>query len=420
MSHGRKGGRASRGEFGATLGLLALALALPLGLMIFNPTLMFERGWEQFLGTGLYFFATFTLAYVLWGLRREERAFLEAPAWLDQSQTINPADDRTLAARLRQISQTSDPAQRASLSQLMEVNAEASSLDQEQSEGRFVLTRYVLYLLPVIGFIGTVEGISKALMEISRVLPMVKELDGFLNNLTSVTAALQKAFDSTLLALFLSASLMLIQTMVHRRAEKFLALVDRWVVENWLPRLAGSASGPVDIAEFAVQTTAALEALAARMGDGLGPHVDRFAQAVAAIDRGANTIARAGEDLAGLATLVDELDDMARRGLSALARIETALTAPAEPDPQLELIRRAIERSCAATEALGTHWTATYEKSSRASQEQLARTLGSLKEALELLQVSIEQGNALYRNIVKKMLPATAYPVVAPTDEQAA
>ena len=67
-----------------------------------------------------------------------------------------------------------------SVTQLMEVNRESSGLDQEQMAGRFTLTRYILYLLPVIGFIGTVEGISKALMNISRVLPMVKNLDGFL------------------------------------------------------------------------------------------------------------------------------------------------------------------------------------------------------------------------------------------------
>ena len=85
------------------------------------------------------------------------------------------------------------------MTQLMEVNRESSGLDQEQMAGRFTLTRYILYLLPVIGFIGTVEGISRALMNISRVLPMVKNLDGFLTNLTSVTAALQIAFDSTLL-----------------------------------------------------------------------------------------------------------------------------------------------------------------------------------------------------------------------------
>ncbi len=123
------------------------------------------------------------------------------------------------------------------MNQLMEVNRESSGLDQEQMTGRFTLTRYILYLLPVIGFIGTVEGISKALMNISRVLPMVKNLDGFLTNLTSVTSALQIAFDSTLLALFLSAALMLVQTLVFRRSEDLLARVDRWVVDHVLPRV---------------------------------------------------------------------------------------------------------------------------------------------------------------------------------------
>ena len=33
----------------------------------------------------------------------------------------------------------------------------------------------------------------------------------------------------------------------------------------------------------------------------------------------------------------------------------------------------------------------------------MARSLTSLKDALELLNVSMEQGNALYRNIVKKL-----------------
>ena len=45
--------------------------------------------------------------------------------------------------------------------------------------------------------------------------------------LTGVTSALQIAFDSTLLALFLSAALMLVQTLVYRRSEDLLARIDR-------------------------------------------------------------------------------------------------------------------------------------------------------------------------------------------------
>src|SRR5207248_8251462 len=150
---------------------------------------------------------------------------------------IDPNDSRILPSRIRQLAHYLDESRTPSVGQLMEVNREGSGLDQEHVSGRFTLTRYILYLLPVIGFIGTVEGISKALMNISKVLPMVKNLDGFLTNLTGVTAALQIAFDSTLLALFLSAALMLVQTLVFRRSAELLAKVDRWVVEHVLPRV---------------------------------------------------------------------------------------------------------------------------------------------------------------------------------------
>ena len=80
----------------------------------------------------------------------------------------------------------------------------------------------------------------------------------------------------------------------------------------------------------------------------------------------------------------------------------TALSADDGPDEQLDQIRRGIDRSCAAIEALSGQFSQAFERSSRATQEQLARTLSSLKDALDLLHVSMEQGNALYRSIIKK------------------
>ncbi|HEV3162640.1 MAG TPA: hypothetical protein VGZ22_01270, partial [Isosphaeraceae bacterium] len=265
------------------------------------------------------------------------------------------------------------------------------------------------------------EGISKALMNISRVLPMVKNLDGFLNNLTSVTSALQIAFDSTLLALFLSAALMLVQTMVYRHAEDLLARVDRWVVEHVLPKVGAQspqasvlaeALGPYmerlhrDLVATSEQTAKALETLAERLGDGLGEHVSRFSASVdrlppalAGFQRGAEAIGQLGENLEGLG----EAHDSIRRCAASLGRIETALAASDGTDEQLESIQRGVDRTCAAIEALSTSIAHSFERSSRATQEQLARTLTSLKDALDLLNVSMEQGNALYRNIVKKM-----------------
>ncbi|MDB5349186.1 MAG: biopolymer transport protein [Planctomycetota bacterium] len=383
----------SRVAYPGTLAMLGLALAFPIALMIFDPTLMFERGWEQYVGTAIYAWAVLTLGNELFRLWGNEKGFNEAPAQLADPATIAEDDRRILPSRLRQIAAAHD-----SPSGRMELNREASGLDQEAAGGRFTLTRYILYLLPVIGFIGTVEGISKALMNISRVLPMVKNLDGFMGNLTSVTSALQIAFDSTLLALFLSAALMLAQTLVIRRSEDLLARVDRWVVDHVL---SAQVHAPVPAeSQFVAQLELIhrdLAALADKLGDGLGRNVDRFSVAVEGLSRGAETMGRMGDDLSGLSGAGDSL----RKGLATLSRIETALAADSGPDEQLDAIRRGVDRQVAALDNLASQWSAAFERSSKTTQDQLARTLGSLKDALDLLNVSMEQGNSLYRNIVK-------------------
>src|SRR3954453_23642744 len=63
-------------------GMLVLAVLFPVGLMVFNPTLMFERGWEQYVGTAVYLWAVLTLGRELLRLWRNEKAFHDAPQLL--------------------------------------------------------------------------------------------------------------------------------------------------------------------------------------------------------------------------------------------------------------------------------------------------------------------------------------------------
>ncbi len=440
MARGAHGMRTA--EYGVAAAMLVLALLFPIALMIFDPTLMFERGWEQYVGTGIYLWAVVTLGRELGRLWKNERAFDEAPDLLKQAQVAanrpsvtistgkSPApvsaendERRILPRRVRQLAGYIRESRSPSVTQLMEINREASGLDQEQVAGRFTLTRYILYLLPVIGFIGTVEGISRALMKISEVLPMVKELDGFLSNLTGVTAALQIAFDSTLLALFLSAALMLVQTLVYRRSEEMLARVDRWVVEHVLPKVAGSDDPTIDrlvdvigprLDEMAEKLAKVLEPAARslcdqadRLGESLrapiaefSASVGRLPEALTSFREGADAIGRLGTDFEA----IGEASESLRRGVASLARIEQAMGTVGTATDQLEEIRRGLERTGLGIESLASSWASAYERSSRATQEQLARSLTSLKDALELLNVSMEQGNALYRSIVKNMV----------------
>ena len=80
MARGAHGSHRVGYAFAAAM--LVLALLFPIGLMIFNPTLMFERGWEQYVGTGIYLWAVVTLGRELLGLWRNEKAFEEAPELL--------------------------------------------------------------------------------------------------------------------------------------------------------------------------------------------------------------------------------------------------------------------------------------------------------------------------------------------------
>jgi hypothetical protein len=89
--------------------------------------------------------------------------------------------------------------------------------------------------------------------------------------------------------------------------------------------------------------------------------------------------------------------------VSSLSRIEAVLGELPRLEAQILDMKRGLDRAGVGIESLAESWSAAYERSSRATQEQLARSLTSLKDALELLNVSMEQGNALYRNIVKKL-----------------
>jgi ABC-type transporter Mla subunit MlaD len=205
---------------------------------------------------------------------------------------------------------------------------------------------------------------------------------------------------------------MFVQTVIYRLAEDHLARVDAWVVEHALPRL-GRPEGPGEqlAPHLDRMREELIAALTDRLGEGFGPSVDRFAESVGTLPaalgdlrRGAEAIGRLGDDLGA----VGEANESIRRVLAAMARIEAALNDQPSIETQLEPIRRGMDRATVAVESLSDQWTAAFERSSRSTQEQLARTLASLKEALDLLHVSMEQGNALYRNIVRKMFEERA------------
>ena len=92
-----------------------------------------------------------------------------------------------------------------------------SDLDAARAGQSYGLVRFVIWAIPIMGFLGTVIGITEAIANLSPTQ---------LENITGVVAGLGVAFDTTATALTLSMVLMLIQFFVDRAEQRLLGAVD--------------------------------------------------------------------------------------------------------------------------------------------------------------------------------------------------
>ena len=99
-------------------------------------------------------------------------------------------------------------------------------------EESFTVPRYIGWVVPVLGFIGTVLGISLAAEGIRQLIATESGLGGLSTELGSAIAPLGIAFDTTLIALSLSVLLMLLLTLVQRSEERALNTLERHLRES--------------------------------------------------------------------------------------------------------------------------------------------------------------------------------------------
>ena len=97
---------------------------------------------------------------------------------------------------------------------------------------RYSTLRYLTWLIPSLGFIGTVMGIMFALQYAG--VPANAEADDFLYQ---VTQRLGVAFTTTLLALIMSAILVLLQSLVQNKEERALNGAGQYCLDNLILRL---------------------------------------------------------------------------------------------------------------------------------------------------------------------------------------
>lgn len=123
-----------------------------------------------------------------------------------------------------------------SISRTNDVFKQTCKLLNDRADTMFAPLRYIAWLLPTIGFIGTVVGISLALT-IAASPPMDMGSVSMRDWMSDLTGDLAIAFNTTLVALVLSAVIVCLTTLLQNQIETALSDCEEYCVDNLINRL---------------------------------------------------------------------------------------------------------------------------------------------------------------------------------------
>lgn len=244
--------------------------------------------------------------------------------------------------------------------------------DLARMSSGYGLTRIVIWAIPILGFLGTVIGITIAIRELN---PDPKALEA---SLQDVTRGLSVAFDTTAVALALSMVLMFFKFFVERVEERVLAAVDERVNSDLVGRFQqyGGGNDPMaaSVHRMCDQVVRAVETMAARQAD-------LWAEAISEThSQWANVTSATSE------TLQETLTQGLREGLRDHA---TGLTQGVES--QLAALN---DRLGAQTDAFASSLEGGMRSLTTSVGEEVATLRSAVAEQVAALNASVEQHGA--------------------------
>ena len=139
------------------------------------------------------------------------------------------------------------------LGNVSEVSAVMNDLAENDAnlvESSYTLTKGLIWAIPVLGFIGTVLGLSQAVGGFGAVVSSGADLETLKNALGGVTSGLGTAFETTLIALVAALFVQLLMTLLMRKEEEFLDDCASYCYENVTSKLKIFGMNEVDNLSF--------------------------------------------------------------------------------------------------------------------------------------------------------------------------
>lgn len=235
---------------GLTVGFFMLLGTTKLADTTFGKILM-ERGWTQHACVLLTFWSL-TILVVKWLKLRLQRRALDLrllppePGFVISASTVDDVlrhiremvdDPRHFVllnridvalANLRNLGRVGD---------VDEILRSQASQDESQVETSYAVVQGFVWAIPVLGFIGTVQGLSAAIGSFSGVLESQEGVSTLTAALKKVTMGLNTAFDTTLVALVAALGIQLLMVLLKKSEQEFLDQATEHCIRNIVGRL---------------------------------------------------------------------------------------------------------------------------------------------------------------------------------------
>lgn len=250
-------------NFGVSLGIaVGLTVVFLLLMVPFRETrfggIFLDRGWVNYAETFLFFWGLTILA-MKWKMnQRQERAALldlfpqrlgreinreTVPGFIENIYKVPLSlRDSIIVNRIRKALELFEA--RPNNTEVATFLNTQSELDANRSTGSYALIKVFLWAIPILGFIGTVIGLSAAVGSLS--MGDNTDPEALKESINNLTGGLGLAFDTTLLGLILSILMSFPMAAVQKREDETLTIIDAFCNEKVLPKLNDSKHAGTD------------------------------------------------------------------------------------------------------------------------------------------------------------------------------
>lgn len=108
------------------------------------------------------------------------------------------------------------------ISDVSEILRSQAENDEDYMESSYVIVKVLIWGIPVLGFIGTVLGLSQAIGSFGQVLSDGSGLEALKTALSRITGGLSVAFDTTFIGLVAALAIEMLHRGLKKREENFL------------------------------------------------------------------------------------------------------------------------------------------------------------------------------------------------------